>query len=112
MKRLVIALLLCGALIGGSIWSCRAVDTAVAQITAQIEAGDLPAAQAEWQRAQPLLGGLLQHTALEPIDRLFARVTAAQRHGADEAHSADRAELLTQLRSLPDMLRPTLKNLL
>ena len=112
MKRLIIALLLCGALIGGSIWSCRAVDTAVAQITTQIEAGDLHAAQAEWQRAQPLLGGLLQHTALEPIDRLFARITAAQRHGADEARITDRAELLAQLRSLPDMLRPTLKNLL
>ena len=102
MKRLIIALLLCGALIGGSVWSCRAVDTAVAQITTQIEAGDL----------QPLLGGLLQHTALEPIDRLFARITAAQRHGADEARITDRAELLAQLRSLPDMLRPTLKNLL
>ena len=91
MKRLLTAAVLCTVLILGSVWSVRAVDN-----TAQ---------------AVALLGALLLHSEIDQADRLFDRVLAAQQNGLTDEFSLDRAELLAQLRHLPDVQRPTLKNL-
>ena len=58
-----------------------------------------------------LLGALLLHSEIDQADRLFDRVLAAQQNGLTDEFSLDRAELLAQLRHLPEVQRPTLKNL-
>ena len=94
MKRLLTAAVLCTVLILGSVWSVRVVDN-----TAQAVALDV-----ENDR-------LLLHSEIDQADRLFDRVLAAQQNGLTDEFSLDRAELLAQLRHLPEVQRPTLKNL-
>ena len=101
MKRLLTAAVLCAVLILGSVWSVKAVDN-----TAQAVALDV-----ENDPAQTLLGALLLHSEIDQADRLFDRVLAAQQNGLTDEFSLDRAELLAQLRHLPEVQRPTLKNL-
>ena len=68
-------------------------------------------ARETWDAAQTLLGALLLHSEIDQADRLFDRVLAAQQNGLTDEFSLDRAELLAQLRHLPEVQRPTLKNL-
>ena len=105
MGRLMIALALCGALAGGSVWSLHAVEQTVLPIAAAVEAGRTEQAYAAWEDAQPLLGALLLHDELDAVGRLFARVRAAA------PDSADAAELSAQLRHLPDLQRPSITNI-
>lgn len=105
MGRLMIALALCGALAGGSVWSLHAVEQTALPIAAAVEAGRTEQAYAAWEDAQPLLGALLLHDELDTVGRLFARVRAAA------PDSADAAELSAQLRHLPDLQRPSIKNI-
>ena len=89
MRRVWMALALLALLIWGSWWSLHTVERTTSDIAALIEAGELDAA-----------------------DRLFDRVLAARDAGNAEDLALDRTELLSQLRHLPDLERPSLINLL
>ena len=110
MKRLLTAAVLCTVLILGSVWSVRVVDN-TAQVALDVENNRLNEARETWDAAQTLLGALLLHSEIDQADRLFDRVLAAQQNGLTDEFSLDRAELLAQLRHLPEVQRPTLKNL-
>ncbi len=112
MRRVWMALALLVLLIFGSWWSLRTVEHTTADIIAMIEAGDLDAAHQRWDEAQTLLGSLLLHNELDAADRLFDRVLAARDAGNAEDLALDRTELLSQLRHLPALERPSLINLL
>ena len=110
MKRLLTAAVLCTVLILGSVWSIKAVDNTAQAVALDVENDRLNEARETWDAAQTLLGALL-HSEIDQADRLFDRVLAAQQNGLTDEFSLDRAELLTQLRHLPEVQRPTLKNL-
>ena len=111
MQRILAALFLCAALVFGSIWSLRVVERTMDEIALTVEAGQLEQAYTQWEDAQLLLGSLLLHDEIDQADRLFDRVLAAQASGSETDYRVDCAELLTQLRHLPDLQRPSLKNL-
>lgn len=110
MKRLLTAAVLCTVLILGSVWSIKAVDNTAQAVALDVENDRLNEAWETWDAAQTLLGALLLHSEID-ADRLFDRVLAAQQNGLTDEFSLDRAELLAQLRHLPEVQRPTLKNL-
>ena len=109
MKRLLTAAVLCTVLILGSVWSVRVVDNTAQAVALDVENDRLNEARETWDAAQTLLGAL--HSEIHQADRLFDRVLAAQQNGLTDEFSLDRAELLAQLRHLPEVQRPTLKNL-
>ena len=109
MKRLLAAAVLCAVLILGSVWSINAVQKTTQAVALDVENGRLTEARETWDSAQTMLGALLLHEELDQADRLFDRVLAAQDSGTDTA--LDRAELLAQLRHLPELQKPSLKNL-
>lgn len=109
MKRLLAAAVLCAVLILGSVWSVNAVQKTTQAVALDVENDRLTEARETWDSAQTMLGALLLHEELDQADRLFDRVLAAQDSGADTA--LDRAELLAQLRHLPELQKPSLKNL-
>ena len=112
MKRLLTAVVLCAVLILGSVWSIRAVDNTAQAVALDVVENDrLNEARETWDAAQTLLGALLLHSEIDQADRLFDRVLAAQQNGLTDELALDRAELLAQLRHLPEVQRPTLKNL-
>lgn len=111
MKRLLTAAVLCAVLILGSVWSVKAVDNTAQAVALDVENDRLNEARETWDAAQTLLGALLLHSEIDQADRLFDRVLAAQQNGLTDEFSLDRAELLAQLRHLPEVQRPTLKNL-
>ena len=105
MKRLLTAAVLCTVLILGSVWSVKAVDNTAQTVALDVENDRLNEARETWDAAQTLL------SEIDQADRLFDRVLAAQQNGLTDEFSLDRAELLAQLRHLPEVQRPTLKNL-
>lgn len=109
MKRLLAAAVLCAVLILGSVWSVNAVQKTTQAVALDVENDRLTEARETWDSAQTMLGALLLHEELDQADRLFDRVLAAQDSGTDTA--PDRAELLAQLRHLPELQKPSLKNL-
>lgn len=109
MKRLLAAAVLCAVLILGSVWSINAVQKTTQAVALDVENGRLTEARETWDSTQTMLGALLLHEELDQADRLFDRVLAAQDSGTDTA--LDRAELLAQLRHLPELQKPSLKNL-
>ena len=109
MKRLLAAAVLCAVLILGSVWSINAVQKTTQAVALEVENGRLTEARETWDSTQTMLGALLLHEELDQADRLFDRVLAAQDSGTDTA--LDRAELLAQLRHLPELQKPSLKNL-
>ena len=109
MKRLLTAAVLCAVLILGSVWSIKAVDNTAQAVALDVENDRLNEARETWDAAQTLLGALLLHSEIDQADRLFDRVLAAQQNGLTDEFSLDRAELLAQLRHLPEVQRPTLK---
>lgn len=111
MKRLLTAAVLCTVLILGSVWSVKAVDNTAQAVALDVESDRLNEARETWDAAQTLLGALLLHSEIDQADRLFDRVLAAQQNGLTDEFSLDRTELLAQLRHLPEVQRPTLKNL-
>ncbi|MDO4270126.1 MAG: DUF4363 family protein [Eubacteriales bacterium] len=111
MRRLWIAIALFALLIWGSVWSSRTVETTVDEIIAEIEAGRLEAAHEKWSAAETRFGALLLHEEIDEADRLFERVRTAKAAGEQGDYALDRAELLIQLRHLPDLEKPSLKNL-
>ncbi|MGI6181855.1 MAG: DUF4363 family protein [Agathobaculum sp.] len=112
MRRLLIAASLLILTAGGCIWSSRMVSAAANEIADDIENGHLSQAYLRWNDAQPLFGALLLHDEIDTAGRLFARILAAERTGDQDSLSSDRAELLFQLRHLPELEKPILKNLL
>lgn len=110
MKRLLAAAVLCAVLILGSVWSVNAVQKTAQAVALDVENGRLTEARETWDSAQTLLGALLLHEELDQADRLFDRVLAAQDSGSMDT-VLDRAELLAQLRHLPELQKPSLKNL-
>ncbi len=111
MNRLITALVLCVLLVWGCIWSYSTVDQTVNDITADIEAGDLESAYAKWTDAETRFGVLLIHDELDKAELLFARVMSAKEAGETEELASEQAELLAQLRSLPELETPSLKNI-
>ena len=109
MKRLLAAAVLCAVLILGSVWSVNTVQKTTQAVALDVENGRLTEARETWDSAQTMLGALLLHEELDQADRLFDRVLVAQDSGTDTA--LDRAELLAQLRHLPELQKPSLKNL-
>ena len=110
MKRLLAAAVLCAVLILGSVWSVNAVQKTTQAVALDVENGRLTEARETWDSTQTLLGALLLHEELDQADRLFDRVLAAQDSGSMDT-ALDRAELLAQLRHLPELQKPSLKNL-
>ena len=110
MQRLIAAVLLLAALVGGSFWSCRAAQRVTDDISRELTQGQAETAYARWLDAQPLLGSLLPHDELDDATRLFERVLAAEAEQTADEGRLDRAELLTQLHHLPEMLAPSWKN--
>ena len=109
MQRIIAALFLCAALVSGSIWSLRVVERTMDEIALTVEAGQQ--AYAQWKDAQLLLGSLLLHDEIDQAERLFQRVLTAEYIESTTDYRIDCSELLTQLRHLPDLQRPSLKNL-
>ena len=110
MKRLLAAAVLCAVLILGSVWSINAVQKTTQAVALDVENDRLTEARETWDSAQTMLGALLLHEELDQADRLFDRVLAAQDSGGTDT-ALDRAELLAQLRHLPELQKPSLKNL-
>ncbi len=111
MRRLLIALAITAALIVGSFWSFFTVDKTVDEITRNINAEKIDAAYSVWHNAETRFGALLLHEELDKVEHLFSRVLASIAAGETQNISAEKAELLTQLKSLPDLQKPSLKNL-
>lgn len=111
MKRLWVAAVLAVLLLGGSIWSAATVTEKTASIAAAVTAGDFATAQRQWDAVQPLFGALLVHDELDKTERLLARLRQAETDGMTDELSLDRAELLAQLHTLPELQRPSIKNL-
>ena len=111
MQRLFLALSLFALLIWGSLWSSRTVEATVDAIVQDMESGRLEQAYEKWSAAQTLLGSLLLHEELDEVNRLFARVRTAQKEQITDDLLLDRTELLAQLRHLPHLEQPNLKNL-
>lgn len=111
MQRFIIALFLCAVLVSGSVWSLRVVEYTTEEIAQTIEAGQLQQAYAQWKDAQLLLGSLLLHDEIDQVERLFQRVLTAEYIESTTDYRIDCSELLTQLHHLPDLQRPSLKNL-
>ena len=107
MQRIIAALFLCAALVSGSIWSLRVVERTMDEIALTVEAGQLEQAYAQWEDAQLLLGSLLLHDEIDQAER----VLTAEYIESTTDYRIDCSELLTQLRHLPDLQRPSLKNL-
>ena len=110
MRRLTAALVLLALLLTGCVWSRRSVEKVCTEAAEALYAGELNRARAIWEEAQPLLGALLPHEEIDETGLLFERLAAAH-DGTDDENLLDRAELLAQLRHLPEVQRPTLKNL-
>ena len=110
MRRLTAALVLLALLLTGCVWSRRSVEKVCTEAAEALHAGELDRARAIWEEAQPLLGALLPHEEIDETGLLFERLAAAH-DGTDDENLLDRAELLAQLRHLPEVQRPTLKNL-
>ena len=87
------------------------MDNTAQAVALDVENDRLNEARETWDAAQTLLGALLLHSEIDQADRLFDRMLAAQQNGLTDEFSLDRAELLAQLRHLPEVQRPTLKNL-
>ena len=111
MQRLCIALALLALLIGGSVWSVRTVERTVDAVVQQLERGAVEQAYRCWTQAQTALGALLLHDELDEINRLFARVRAAQDGQMRDEVALDRAELVLRLHHLPELEQPLFKNL-
>ena len=111
MQRIIVSLLLCAALACGSVWSLRAVEDSVGAVISDIEADEVEQAHEKWEDAQNLLGALLLHTEIDQADRLFDRMLTAKAAGSKTDYLLDRAELLAQLRHLPELQRPNNRNL-
>ena len=111
MQRFIIALFLCAVLVSGSVWSLRAVEDSVGAVISDIEADEVEQAHEKWEDAQNLLGALLLHTEIDQADRLFDRMLTAKAAGSKTDYLLDRAELLAQLRHLPELPRPNIRNL-
>ena len=111
MQRFIVALFLCAALVSGSVWSLWVVEYTTEEIAQTIESGQLQQAYAQWKDAQLLLGSLLLHDEIDQAERLFQRVLTAEYIESTTDYRIDCSELLTQLHHLPDLQRPSLKNL-
>lgn len=111
MRRLLIAALLLALTAGGCIWSSHMVSAAANEIADDIENDQFTQAYLRWNDAQTLFGALLMHDEMDAAGRLFERILAAERTGDQDSLSSDRAELLFQLRHLPELEKPSLKNL-
>ena len=111
MKRLLTAAVLCTVLSLGSVWSVRVVDNTAQAVALDVENDRLNEARETWDAAQTLLGALLLHSEIDQADRRDDRVLAAPQNSLTNELARDRAELLARLRHLPEVQRPTLKNL-
>ncbi len=111
MRRLFAALAITAVLILGSFWSFHTVDKTVNEITQNIESGKIDEAYSTWHNAETRFGALLLHEELDKVEHLFSRVLASIASGETQNISAEKAELLTQLKSLPELQKPSLKNL-
>ncbi|MCI7124968.1 MAG: DUF4363 family protein [Agathobaculum sp.] len=112
MRRLLIAFVVLALLLWGSLWSSSTVERTVNEVVAALEADELEQAYALWMRAQSKFGALLLHDELDQANLLFARLRAAQAAGLEDDLRVDRAELLSQLRHLPELEKPSIMNLL
>lgn len=112
MQRMFIAVALLAVLVAGCVWSDRALDRTVEEIAAAVETDDLETAYQKWTDAETLFGSLLLHDELDEADRLFERIRQAKTLGKDDELALCRAELLAQLRHLPDLDEPSVKNIL
>ena len=112
MKRLIAAAVLCAALVLGSVWSGCAVQRVSDAVLHEMENGRFDEAHRTWKAAQTLLGALLLHEEIEQADRLFDRVLAAQEAGLTAELTLDQTELRAQLKHLPELQKPSLKNIL
>ncbi len=111
MRRFFTALAITAVLILGSFWSFYTVDKTVNEITQNIESGKIEAAYSKWHEAETRFGALLLHEELDNVERLFSRIKASVASGETQNISAEKAELITQLKSLPELEKPSLKNL-
>lgn len=110
MRRLTAAFVLLVLLLSGCIWSARSVERVCQRAASALLAGDPETAHAIWEDAQPLLGALLPHEEIDETGLLFERLAAAREGNGDESR-LDRAELLARLRHLPEMEKPTARNI-
>lgn len=109
MRRLTAALVLLALLLCGCVWSARSVEQVCKNASDALRTGDLAAAHAIWEDAQPLLGALLPHEEIDETGLLFERLAAAEADNSDERR-LDRAELLARLGHLPEMERANIRN--
>ena len=110
MRRLTAALVLLALLLCGCVWSARSVERVCKNASDALRTGDLAAAHAIWEDAQPLLGALLPHEEIDETGLLFERLAAAETDNGDERR-LDRAELLARLGHLPEMEKSTGRNI-
>lgn len=75
-----------------------------------LRTGDLAAAHAIWEDAQPLLGALLPHEEIDETACSLSGSAAAEADNGDERR-LDRAELLARLGHLPEMEKATVRNI-
>lgn len=109
MKRLCMAIVLFALEMVGCFWSTRTVEQDVNRIVATLQTGDITSAYQQWKQHDTKWGALIMHADLEPIDRLFIRLQYADVTSSD--YAMDFAELIGQLQYLPELGRPTLKNI-
>lgn len=110
MRRLTAALVLLALLLCGCVWSARSVERVCKNASDALRTGDLAAAHAIWEDAQPLLGALLPHEEIDETGLLFERLAAAEADDGGERR-LDRAELLARLGHLPEMEKATVRNI-
>lgn len=106
MKRFYAALVLSVVLVWGCMWSFSTVNRRVNEIAREAEAGRLESAYEKWKESENVFGALLVHDELDKVERLFARLAAEK-----NACEPDKAELIAQLKSLPELEKPSIKNI-
>lgn len=109
MKRLCMAIVLFALEIGGCFWNTYTVEQDVNRMVATLQTGAVADAYRQWKQSDPKFGALMMHVDLENVERLFIRLQYAEVTSVD--YAMDFAELVGQLQQLPELSRPTLKNI-
>lgn len=87
MRRLTAALVLLALLLCGCVWSARSVERVCKNASDALRTGDLAAAHAIWEDAQPLLGALLPHEEIDETGLLLSGSRPPRRITATSAAS-------------------------
>lgn len=125
MKRLIIAILLLTAIVGGCIYNFyylgKTVDELavfIVQADAAAQSGDFKTAGklleksfSTWKEKENPLGALIRHQEMDDIHNLYIRTIKSAAFGDAPEYFMQSGELVSMLRHLVEIETPTVKNI-